>query len=123
MARLLRWIVVLFAWTVVRAQQESVLVRVRNGFAGDEFQDVVERGGRPLVCVGGQWERTLDGVVEVWWPGLANTICVVEASSEVGGVYEVLGEVEPGGSPRGHYRVVVDREAKFLRIRFLPKLP
>lgn len=42
MARLLRWIVLLLAWTVVRAQQEPVLVRVRDGFAGDEFQNVEE---------------------------------------------------------------------------------
>jgi hypothetical protein len=69
------------------------------------------------------FERRPEGVVELWWPGLANTVCVVEVSPAVGGVYEVLGEVEPSGALRGEYRVRVDTEAKFLRVRFRPERP
>lgn len=118
-------------WEVANRTNPTVATGLDGAFGdldGDGLSNLDEQriGTNPRDRASGvrlQFERSLDGAVELSWPGLANTVCVVEASPVVGGRFEVLGEVEPSEAVRGLFRVLVDTEAKFLRVRFRPKAP
>jgi hypothetical protein len=68
-----------------------------------------------------QLRRLPDDWVELSWPGLVHTFCVVEVSDSPGGIFNPVAKVVPDPSKPGLFQIQGVGEAKFFRVRLQSK--